>query len=89
MKRYYDPEIFLQMLDGNTSMDELKERFEAEYPPQKITLDELQQFLGAAVGLRDGRPVGLELDREVGPAEERTDEIAAGPGQFDHERAVG
>ncbi|MGD0898807.1 MAG: biotin/lipoyl-binding protein [Thermoguttaceae bacterium] len=36
----------LQMLDGNTSMDELKERFEAEYPPQKITLDELQQFLG-------------------------------------------
>jgi putative peptide zinc metalloprotease protein len=36
----------LQMLDGDTSMDEIKERFEAEYPPQKITLDELQQFLG-------------------------------------------
>ena len=26
--------------------DEIKERFEAEFPPQKITLDELEQFLG-------------------------------------------
>ncbi len=36
----------LQMLDGQTSLDEIKERFEADFPPQKITLDELQQFLG-------------------------------------------
>ncbi len=36
----------LQMLDGETSLDEIKERFEAEFPPQKITLEELQQFLG-------------------------------------------
>ena len=36
----------LQMLDGQTSLDEIKERFEAEFPPQKITLEELQQFLG-------------------------------------------
>ncbi len=36
----------LQMLDGETSMDELKERFEDEFPPQKITLEEMQQFLG-------------------------------------------
>ncbi|MGQ9575611.1 MAG: HlyD family efflux transporter periplasmic adaptor subunit [Thermoguttaceae bacterium] len=36
----------LQMLDGQTSLDELKERFEAQFPPQKITLDELQNFLG-------------------------------------------
>lgn len=36
----------LQMLDGQTSLDELKERFEAQFPPQKITLEELQQFLG-------------------------------------------
>ncbi len=34
------------MLDGQTSLDELKERFEDEFPPQKITLEELQQFLG-------------------------------------------
>ncbi len=36
----------LQMLDGTISMDEIKERFEDDFPPQKITLDELQQFLG-------------------------------------------
>lgn len=36
----------LQMLDGNTSLAEIKRRFEAAFPPQKITLDELQQFLG-------------------------------------------
>ena len=36
----------LNWLDGNTSLDEMKERFEDEFPPQKITLDELQQFLG-------------------------------------------
>ena len=34
------------MLDGDISLDEIKERFEDEFPPQKITLDELQQFLG-------------------------------------------
>lgn len=36
----------LQMLDGETSLDEIKERFEEEFPPQKITLEELHQFLG-------------------------------------------
>src|SRR5271155_3179122 len=36
----------LNWLDGRVSLDELKDRFEAEFPPQKITLDELQQFLG-------------------------------------------
>ncbi len=36
----------LQMLDGNTSLAEIQRRFEATFPPQKITLDELQQFLG-------------------------------------------
>ena len=36
----------LNWLDGNVSLDELKDRFENEYPPQKITLEELQQFLG-------------------------------------------
>ena len=45
--RFQDEEFaILQMLDGETSLDEIKERFEAEFPPQKITLDELQQFLG-------------------------------------------
>jgi putative peptide zinc metalloprotease protein len=45
--RFQEEEFaILQMLDGTISMDEIKERFEDEFPPQKITLDELQQFLG-------------------------------------------
>ncbi len=36
----------LNWLDGRISLDELKDRFEEEFPPQKITLEELQQFLG-------------------------------------------
>jgi len=36
----------LQMLDGQRSLDQIKEEFEAQFPPQKITLEELQQFLG-------------------------------------------
>ena len=36
----------LQMLDGQTSLDQIKEQFEEQFPPQKITLEELQQFLG-------------------------------------------
>src|SRR3990172_5158809 len=45
--RFQDEEYaILQMLDGQTSLDEIKEQFEAEFPPQKITLEELQQFLG-------------------------------------------
>ncbi|MGA2030794.1 MAG: hemolysin D [Thermoguttaceae bacterium] len=45
--RFQEEEFaILQMLDGQTSLDEIKERFEDEFPPQKITLEELQQFLG-------------------------------------------
>ena len=45
--RFHEEEYaILQMLDGQTSLDEIKDRFEAEFPPQKITLEELQQFLG-------------------------------------------
>ncbi len=45
--RFQDEEYaILEMLDGQTSLDEIKDRFEAEFPPQKITLEELQQFLG-------------------------------------------
>jgi len=38
--------VLLNWLDGAVSLDELKDRFEKEFPPQKITLEELQQFLG-------------------------------------------
>ncbi len=45
--RFQDEEYaILEMLDGQTSLDEIKERFEAKFPPQKITVEELQQFLG-------------------------------------------
>ena len=45
--RFQDEEYaILNMLDGTRSLDEIKDEFEAEFPPQKITLEELQQFLG-------------------------------------------
>lgn len=36
----------LNMLDGTVSLDQVRERFEREFPPEKITLEELQQFIG-------------------------------------------
>ncbi|REK19190.1 MAG: hemolysin D [Planctomycetota bacterium] len=36
----------LQMLDGQTSLDEIKVEFESRFPPQKITVEELGQFVG-------------------------------------------
>ncbi len=45
--RFQDEEYaILQMIDGQHSLDEIKDEFEAQFPPQKITLEELQQFLG-------------------------------------------
>ncbi len=36
----------LMMFDGTRSLDDVKDAFEDQFPPQKITLDELQHFLG-------------------------------------------
>jgi putative peptide zinc metalloprotease protein len=36
----------LRMLDGHSSLDEIAERFEREFPPQTIRTEELQQFIG-------------------------------------------
>jgi len=45
--RFWEEEYaILQMLDGQMSLDDVKDKFEARFPPQKITLEELQQFLG-------------------------------------------
>ena len=45
--RFQEEEFaILNMLDGEVSLDEIKERFEAEFPPQKITVEEVQRFLG-------------------------------------------
>jgi len=36
----------LQMLDGTVSFDDIKTRFQKQFTPQKITLNDLQQFVG-------------------------------------------
>ncbi len=45
--RFQDEEYFiLELLDGTRSLDAIKEAFEARFPPQKITLEEIQSFVG-------------------------------------------
>jgi putative peptide zinc metalloprotease protein len=45
--RFHEEEFaILQMLDGTTSMEQIKEQFESRFAPQKITYQDLQQFVG-------------------------------------------
>jgi putative peptide zinc metalloprotease protein len=45
--RFHEEEYaILQMLDGFVSMEQIKEQFEREFAPQKITYQDLQQFIG-------------------------------------------
>ncbi len=45
--RFQEEEFaILNMLDGESSLDDVKDQFEKEFPPQKITVEELQQFIG-------------------------------------------
>jgi putative peptide zinc metalloprotease protein len=45
--RFHEEEYaILCMMDGNSSLESIKERFEAEFTPQKITFQDLQQFIG-------------------------------------------
>ena len=45
--RFHEEEFaILCMLDGRCSLDDVKERFEDEFTPQKITFQDLQQFVG-------------------------------------------
>lgn len=45
--RFHEEEYaILQMLDGLTSLEQIKEKFEDEFTPQKITFQDLQQFIG-------------------------------------------
>jgi putative peptide zinc metalloprotease protein len=45
--RFQEEEFaILQMLDGETSLDEIKIEFEHRFPPQKITVEELGHFVG-------------------------------------------
>ncbi len=36
----------LQLLDGRRSVEQIRDEFETQFPPQKITLEELQRFIG-------------------------------------------
>ncbi len=57
----------LQMLDGESSLDEVAERFEKEFPPQTIKPEELQQFIGmlhrSGLVLTDSSGQGIELKK--------------------------
>ena len=45
--RFRDEEhAILTMLDGHVSLDQLKDRYEARFPPQKITTEEIARFIG-------------------------------------------
>ena len=59
----FRPEEFalLEMLDGKKSLEELQEAFEAEFPPRRITLEEVSRFVsmlhrsGLVIGDRPGQ----------------------------------
>ena len=45
--RFHEEEYeILCMLDGSSSMTDIKDRFEDLFPPQKVTFQDLQQFVG-------------------------------------------
>ncbi len=45
--RFHDEEYaILGMLDGKTSLQEIKDNFQKQFAPQRITLQDLQQFVG-------------------------------------------
>ena len=66
--RFHEEEFaILCMLDGNSSLEEIKERFESEFTPQKITFADLQQFVGmlhrSGLVISDAAGQGQQLKR--------------------------
>jgi putative peptide zinc metalloprotease protein len=55
----------LQMLDGQSSLDEIAHEFERDFPPQTIRIEELQQFIGmlhrSNLVLTDAAGQGIQL----------------------------
>jgi putative peptide zinc metalloprotease protein len=55
----------LRMLDGDCSFDDIKQRFEREYAPQKISLQDLQHFIGmlhrSGLLVTDAEGQGMQL----------------------------
>jgi len=60
----------LQMLDGQSSLDEIAERFEREFPPQTLRVEELQNFIGmlhrSGLVLSDAPGQGRQLHQRRG-----------------------
>jgi putative peptide zinc metalloprotease protein len=65
----------LGMLDGHTSIAEIKTRFEAQFAPQKISLEEIQQFLStlhqSGLVIADSPGQGTELYRRGSKRKQR------------------
>jgi putative peptide zinc metalloprotease protein len=66
--RFQEEEFaILNMLDGQTSLDQIKDQFEAEFPPQKITVEELGQFVGtlhrSGLVIADNAGQGVQLKK--------------------------
>lgn len=57
----------LQMLTGDASLDDVKQQFEAEFPPHKITFQDLQQFVGtlhrSGLVVSDSAGQGVQLKK--------------------------
>ncbi|MEM8946284.1 MAG: biotin/lipoyl-binding protein [Planctomycetota bacterium] len=57
----------LQMLDGQSSLEDIAEQFEAEFPPQTIRVEELQNFIGmlhrSGLVLSDSAGQGVQLKK--------------------------
>ena len=55
----------LQMLDGQSSLEDIAEQFESEFPPQTIRVEELQNFIGmlhrSGLVLSDAPGQGVQL----------------------------
>ncbi len=66
--RFQEEEFsILQMLDGNTSYQDIKDRFEKDFAPQRITLQDLQHFIGmlhrSGLVIADAPGQGRQLKR--------------------------
>ncbi len=57
----------LQMLDGESSLEEIAERFEKDFPPQTLRVEELQNFIGmlhrSGLVLSDSAGQGVQLKK--------------------------
>ncbi len=65
----------LEMLDGTASPDQIKRRFDFEFAPQKITLQEFYQFTGmlyrSALLVSDSPGQGIELRKRKKKSEQQ------------------